>query len=526
MGTFGAKADETTYVTGGAAHMARKAFGLSSLAVIALAAVGLMVFTFLGTATGVAGNATARAFGADLRLNTALSSSSLAGPLPHVQADRNDTIEDASLVRIGEVPAGGGLIQEIGALIVNSKVDLTAGTARASSDTAHVGLLRTAPAAGLPALPLVGGLLGGAPIPAGTPYNRVDIDAIHGIVDLDCDKVASLRTASAKQRLETLTKGSQLLGLSVPDLGINVKVADTLNETLGPDHLAFMRVRIDLAALGLPALPPPLDVLNGNLVEITIYEVKGNNLTTASLTNATVGATVDMLHIRVLDRLTLGVEVDLKVGHAEASLSNCASVPPTTQPPTTTPPTTQPPTLIPPTVFTVDVAKVVESINGVNVITQSGLAAARGQEIEYSLSVFNQSLPGACAINKVVDELPANVTYVSSAGDFGAGVYDAATNTVTWDNLAIPGQIAKRQGLVLRINENAPGGTYVNRFTATGTCGTFTAVAPSVNVAAPTQVLGQRFETPRTGVADTALMVLGGLMLVAALGGTRLITKP
>lgn len=504
--------------------MARKAFGLSSLAVIALAAVGLMVFTFLGTATGVAGNATASAFGADLKLNTAVSSSSLVGPLPRVAADRNQTSDNASLVRIGETPPGGGLIQEIGALIVESKVDLTAGTARASSDTAHVGLLRTTPAGTLPGGGLLGGILGGGnPLPTGQPYNRIDVDAIHGIVDLDCDTISSLRTASAKQRLETLTKGSQLLGLSVPDLGINVKVADTLNETLGPDHMAFMRVRIDLAALGLPALPPPLNVLNGNLVEVTIYEVKGNNLTTASLTNATVSTTVDMLHVRVLDRTTLGVEVDLKVGHAEASLSNCASVPPTTQPPTTTPPTTTPPTI---STFRVDTAKVVESINGAAVITQSGLAAGRGQEVEYSLSVFNQSLPGACSINRVVDELPANTTFVSSAGDFGAGVYDAASHTITWDNLAIPGQIAKRQGLILRINENAPGGTYVNRFTATGTCGTFTAVAPAINVAAPTQVLGTQFrETPRTGVADTALMVLGGLMLVAAIGGTRLISR-
>ncbi|HEX9697692.1 MAG TPA: hypothetical protein VGB64_15425 [Actinomycetota bacterium] len=502
--------------------MARKAFGLSSLAVIALAAVGLMVFTFLGTATGVAGNATAGAFGADLKLNTAVSSTSLVGPLPRVAADRNQTVQNASLVRIGEVPAGGGLIQEIGALIVESKVDLTAGTARASSDTAHVGLLRTTPA-GVPPVPLLGGLLGGGVLPvAGTPYNRIDIDAIHGIVNLDCDTVTSLRTASAKTRLEALTKGSQLLGLSVPDLGVNIKVADTLNETLGPDHLAFMRVRIDLATLGLPALPPPLNVLNGNLVEITIYEVKGSNLTTASLTNATVGATVDMLHVRVLDRTTLGIEVDLRVGHAEASLSNCASVPPTTQPPTTTPPTTTPPTI---STVRVDAAKVVESINGAAVITQTGLAAARGQEIEYSLSVFNQSLPGVCSIDRVVDQLPANTTFVSSAGDFGAGVYDAASHTVTWNNVAIPGQLAKRQGLVIRINEAAPGGTYVNQFTATGTCGTFTAVAPGIDVNAPTQVLGQRFETPRTGVADTALMVLGGLMLVAAIGGTRLIRR-
>ncbi|HVL91025.1 MAG TPA: hypothetical protein VM841_12400 [Actinomycetota bacterium] len=485
--------------------------------------MGLMVFTFLGTATGVAGNATASAFGAQLKINTAVTSSSLVGPIPQAAADRNKTLENASLVRIGETPAGGALIQEIGALIVESKVDLVAGTARASSDTAHVGLLRTTPAGVAPGGVgggLLGGLLGNNVVPGAAPYNRIDVDAIHGIVNLNCNTVTSLRNSSEKHRLETLTKGSQLLGLSIPDLGVNVKVADTLNERLGPDHYAYTRVRIDLAALGLPALPPPLNVLNGNLVEVTIYEVKGTNLTTASLTNATVSTTVDMLRVRVLDRTTLGVEVDLRVGHAEASLSNCGP-PPT--PPTTHTPTTDPPTI---STFHVDASKIVESINGAAVVTQSGLAAARGHEVEYSLNVFNRSLPGACSITRVVDHLPANTTFSSSAGDLGVGVYDAVAHTVTWDNLAIPGQIAKRQGLVLRINENAPGGTYVNRFTATGTCGTFTAVAPAINVAVPIQVLGTQFrETPRTGVADTALMVLGGLMLVAAIGGTRLISR-
>lgn len=497
--------------------MARKAFGLSSLAVIAIAAVGLMVFTFLGTATGVAGSATAGAFGADLKVNTAVSSSSLVGPIPQVTADAATPKADGSLVRIGEVPAGGALIQEIGALIVSSQVDLTAGTSRASSDTAHVGLLRTTPAGGgglpLP-LPLPVPLPGG-----GTPYNRIDVDAIHGIVNLDCSQLASLRTASEVTRLNAITKGSQILGLSIPDLGINAKLFDTLTDNLGSatdDHAAALRVRLDLATLGLPPLPAPLNVLNGNILEVTVYEVKGTNLTTPSLTNATVGASVDMLHIRVLDRTTLGLELDLRIGHAEATLSNC------TTPPTTSPPTTGGPTIIPPTTARVDVAKAVEAINATAVLSQTGLTAARGQEVEYSLTVFNQSLPASCSINRVVDTLPEGMTFVSSAGDLGAGVYDAATNTITWDNLAIPGGAARRQGLLVRINENTAGGTFVNQFTADGSCGTYTAVAPGIDVA-PLRVGGTQFrgETPRTGVADTALLVVGALMVAVAFGGTR-----
>lgn len=500
--------------------MARKAFGLSSLAVIAIAAVGLMVFTFLGTATGVAGSATASAFGADLKVNTAVSSSSLVGPIPKVSADAATPTAEGSLVRIGEVPAGGALIQEIGALIVSSKVDLTAGTSRASSDTAHVGLLRTAPAGGglpLP-LPLPAPLPGG-----GTPYNRIDVDAIHGIVNLDCSQLASLRNASEVTRLNAITKGSQILGLSIPDLGINAKLFDTLTDNLGSttdDHAAALRVRLDLATLGLPALPAPLNVLNGNILEVTLYEVKGTNLTTPSLTNATVGASVTMLHVRVLDRTTLGLELDLRIGHAEATLSNC------TTPPTTQPPTTGGPTIIPPVTARVDVDKAVEAINGTAVLSQTGLKAERRQEVEYSLTVFNQSLPATCSINRVVDTLPEGMTFVSSAGDLGAGVYDAAANTITWDNLAIPGGAARRQGLLVRINDLTAGGTFVNQFTATGSCGTYTAVAPGIDVA-PLRVEGVqiRGETPRTGVADNAWLLAGALMVAAAVGGTRVMRR-
>lgn len=482
-----------------------------------------MAFTFLGSASGIAGNASASAYGARLSLDTALSSTSLVGPLPRAAADRIRVSDDASLARIADIPPGGALVQEIAALLVSSRIDLTDGSATASADTAHIGLLRTAAAGG----GILPGILPGVlPVPAGPAYNRVDIDAIHGIVSLDCDTLSALRTgpggvpASEVTLLNAVTRGSRILSVDVPDLSIAGRLFDTLTDNLGnpaDDHAAAFHFRLDLATLGVP---PPLPALAGRLVEVWLYEVTGNNLRAPSLTNATVGASVDMVHVRVLDRLTLGIEADIRIGHAEASLSNCAAAPP---PPPPTNPTITPP---PPNIF-VNVGKAVEAINGNVVFSQTGLTAGRGQEVEYSLSVFNQSLPATCAITKVVDQLPANTTFVSSAGDFGGGFYNPVDNTVTFDGLAIPGQESRRQGLVLRIDSDAPAGIYVNRFTASGSCGSFLAEAPGISVAgvSTTRVLPRKITTPGTGIADTTMMTLGGLFVAFALGGARLVRR-
>lgn len=515
--------------------MSRRVVGFFSLLVIVLAAIGLMAFTFLGTATGVAGNATSKAFGANVSLDTALSSSNVIGPLPHVVSDKLSTSNEAALVRIADIPPGGALIQEIAALYVQSKVDLTKGTAFASSDTAHVGLLRTArvvpgkvpllpavpavPAVpAIPAVPAVPGV-GGAALPATTFYNRVDLDAVHGVVNLDCTTLAGLRTASEVERLNAITKGSQILRLQVPDLNVDLKLIDTLTDNLGSttdDHAAGLHIRVALDTLGLPPLP----VLGNRIAEIWLYEVKGTNLTSPSLTNATVSASVTMVHAKILDKTTGLLEADIKIGHAEASLSNCGASP--TPTPTVTTTSTNTAT---PDPFIVDTTKVVESINGVVTSTQAGLTASPGQEVEYSLTVFNRSSGPSCAITRVEDTLPSGMTLVSNAGDFGNGTYNQSDGTIVWDNLSIPNGEARRHGIVVRFNNGAPAGRYVNRFTATGTCGTFTAFAPAVEI--PVQVLGVKFgeTTPGTGVADTALWALGALTLVAAAGGVTVLRR-
>lgn len=503
--------------------MSRRVVGFFSLLVIMLAAIGLMAFTFLGTATGVAGNATSKAFGANVSLDTALSSSNVIGPLPQVVSDKLSPSNEAALVRIADIPAGGALIQEIAALYVQSKVDLTKGTASASSDTAHVGLLRTAAVAPgkVPLLPAVPGVpgVGGAALPATTFYNRVDLDAVRGVVNLDCNTLAGLRTASEVERLNAITKGSQILRLQVPDLSVDLKLIDTLTDNLGSttdDYAAGLHIRVALDTLGLPPLP----VLGNRIAEIWLYEVKGTNLTSPSLTNATVSASVTMVHAKILDKTTGLLEADIKIGQAEASLSNCGASP--TPTPTVTTTSTNTAT---PDPFIVDTTKVVESINGVVTSTQSGLTASPGQEVEYSLTVFNRSSGPSCAITRVEDTLPSGMTLVSNAGDFGNGTYNQSDGTIVWDNLSIPNGEARRQGIVVRFNNDAPAGRYVNRFTATGTCGTFTAFAPAVEI--PVQVLGVKFgaTTPGTGVADTALWALGALTLVAAAGGVTVLRR-
>lgn len=510
--------------------MSRRVFGFCSLTAIAVAAVGLMMFTLLGTATGVAGNATASAFGARVSLDTPLTSLALIGPLPRVAADRLNVTASDSLLKIGPLPANGALIDEIAALKVTSDVNLTAGTANATSTTAHVGLLRN-PTSGLPVpvpvpnpggllplpplnLPIVGNLLGPG---QGTSGNAIDLSVVKGIANLNCNTLAGLQGQNEVGLLNAITQGSHIAQVEIQALGINLGVLQDVSDNLGSttdDHAAALHVRLDLGLLGLPAL---------RIVEIWLYEVQGTNLRTPSLTNATVGVSVDMVHVKVLDKATGLLEADVKVGHAEASLSNCGIIPP---PPPPTIPTN--PVVFPPAVDltrNVPVTKAVEGINGVVVASQEGLTARPGQEVEYSITVFNRSV-ALCSVTSVVDQLPSNMSLVSTAGDLGGGRYDPISNTVTWDNLSIPNGEAKRQGIVVRLANNAPNGTYVNRAVADGSCGRFEGVAPGILVR-EAAILGTQFrrETPRTGVSDSAMMIVGGAMLVLAVGSTRFVLR-
>ncbi|MGH2830066.1 MAG: hypothetical protein ACRDJM_06240, partial [Actinomycetota bacterium] len=473
--------------------MSRRVFGFISLTVIAMMAVGLMMFTLLGTATGAAGNASASAYGVRVSLDTPLTSLALIGPLPRVAADKfNVTAKDA-LLKIGEVPAGGALIQEIAALKVESAVNLATGTASGLSETAHIGLIKnpTAP----PLVPggggLLGGILGGLPVIGpllgpgqGTSGNAIDLSAVKGVANLNCNTLASLQGLNEVGLLNAITAGSRIAQVEVQPLDLKLAVVDTLKDSLGnpnDDHAAGFHLRIDLGLLGLPSL---------RVVEIWLYEVQGNNLRTPSLTNSTVGVTVDMVHVKVLDKATGLLEADIKIGHTEASLSNCGAAP-IPNPSVSTPPGV----IIPPAVQTRDVpvTKAIESINGVVIASQEGLTARPGQEIEYSITVFNRSI-SSCAVTSVVDQIPLNMTLVSTAGDLGGGRYDPISNTVIWDGLSIPSGSARRQGIVVRLAANAPNGTYVNRAIADGSCGRFEGIAPGILVREAT-VLGTRFTT-------------------------------
>jgi extracellular elastinolytic metalloproteinase len=85
--------------------------------------------------------------------------------------------------------------------------------------------------------------------------------------------------------------------------------------------------------------------------------------------------------------------------------------------------------------------------------------AAPGDTVEYTISVTNHGdVDDDCEID---DLLPDDLTYVSSSG---AGVYDAATRTVTWDTGTIAPGATRVLTLTARVSSSATiGSTLINR---------------------------------------------------------------
>lgn len=457
---------------------------LVAFATVTTLTIGFLAFGFLRTATSVASSGLARSFGASLELVTATGSSALVAPLPEISADKENPKAEQALVRIADQPAGpASLIDEIAALYVTGSVDVAAETATATADTARVALLETPTAASVASLlgsidltDLVGSI-GRLNLPAAAATEPAILaDALHGVVNLSCRQLdEQLRGMPSLERLQAITQGSIAQQVKIKPLGIDtlsteLPVVGNINKlndndfdrydaTTRKERAAAYHLRVDLPvidALGIKA--------GTRLLEIAIYEVNAENLTAPNLAEATVRASVDMLHVTILDKITGLAELDLKIGHAETSLTNCAQG-----------------------TDDVLVTKLVDSIGGVTTVGQTGLTAKPGDVVAYKLGLTNRS-SRICSVTNIVDQIPTGFTFVSTAGDFGNGVFDARTNRLTWSGVSFgPGPL-KTQTVTLRISPTIPSGIYVNRATATGTCTPATAEAPGIQVLGPITV--------------------------------------
>jgi uncharacterized repeat protein (TIGR01451 family) len=451
---------------------------LLALTTVTTLTIGFLAFGFFGAASSVAEGGLARSFGASVDLTTLTGTSSLIAPLPLVSADKANPEAENALIRIVDQPAGPtSLIDEIAALYVTGRVNVATETAVATSDTARVALLETidTPAA-LPSLDLndVLGLVGSL----GTPKSSVPLssspsivaDALHGIVTLSCPQLETLRTSTSLQRLQAITQGSlaqqvkikPILNLDttnteLPVVGNINKLNVDLGGSSGKERAAAYHLRLDLPAidaLGIKA--------GTRLLEIAIYEVNAENLKAANFKEVTVRTAVDMLHVTVLDKITGLPEVDARVGHAEAALVGCGAAKV-------------------PTSVDVSVVKLVSQIGGLAPTSQTGLTAKPGDDVVYSLQIANHSLE-TCAITQAVDQLPTGFGYVSDSGGLGSGSFDSTTNKITWSGLNIQPGGSATQSINVRLSQTIPSGIYINRVTATGTCGTFNASAPGIEV--------------------------------------------
>lgn len=447
---------------------------------------GFLAFGFFGSATSVAQDGLARSFGAAVDLTLGTSTSSLISPLPLVTADKTTTEAERALVRLADIPAGPtSLIDEIAALYVTGRVDVEKEMAIATSDTARVALLESPDVpAQLPGLNLddllglvgtIGKLQPPAAVPLVSTSPTILADALHGIVTMSCPQLETLRSASTLARLQEITKGSVAQQVKIKGVLDTKDVAlpvlgniNTLNVDLssglpaGKERAAAYNLRIDLPAieaLGIKA--------GTRLLELSIYEVNAENLKAANLREATVRTSVDMLHVTVLDKVTNLLEVDIKVGHAETSLSRCAP---------------------PPSVESVPFDKLVDAIDGVRTVSQIGLTAKPGDVVDYGMPIRNNSTNG-CVITKIVDHLPAGFSPASAnlTNAFGTGVYNAADRTVTWNNMNLRAGQGLTGKLPALLSASIPTGTYFNRAVATGStpsgaCGPFEARAPGIQV--------------------------------------------
>jgi uncharacterized repeat protein (TIGR01451 family) len=445
--------------------------------------MGFLAFGFFGSATSIAQSGFGRSFGASVDLVTGSGTTSLIAPLPSISVDKANPEAEKSLVRIVDQPPGPtSLIDEIAALYVTGRVDVTSEMAVATSDTARVALLETPDVqAALPGLDvndllgLVGTLGKLQAIPAVTSSPSIVADALHGIVTLSCPQLETLRTATTLQRLQAVTQGSLAQQVKIKPLNLDTtntelpvvgninKLNVDLGGTNGKERAAAYHLRVDLPAI------EALGITAGTrLLEIAIYEVNSENLKAANFREVTVRTAVDMLHVTVLDKITGLPEVDVRVGHAEAALTGCGT-----------------PSV--PTSVDVSVVKLVDKIAGIAPTSQTGLTAKPGDEVVYSLRIANTSSE-ACAITQAVDQLPTGFGYVSDSGALGTGSFNSGTNKITWSNLNIQPGGSATQAITVKLSPSIPSGIYVNRVTATGTCGTFNGSAPGIQVLGPITV--------------------------------------
>ena len=99
-------------------------------------------------------------------------------------------------------------------------------------------------------------------------------------------------------------------------------------------------------------------------------------------------------------------------------------------------------------------------------LTKTGPATAKpGDTITYTLSYHNLG-PADATSSKIVDTLPAGVTYVSASN---GGTYSYFTRKVTWNLGTVPAGASGSRTLTVRINTSvAPGSTITNKADYTG----------------------------------------------------------
>lgn len=166
-----------------------------------------------------------------------------------------------------------------------------------------------------------------------------------------------------------------------------------------------------------------------------------------------------------------------------------------------------------------------------------------GQEFTYFVTVTN---PYDCILNnvKVVDTVSTTTGVTYSILSQTPPASSAATNVLTWLDVGpiLPG--ASTELLVkVRVSPDSAGGLFTNHVLATSDCGLDTGQAiVNVNlrgevtinlpkVSGPTQVLGEVFELPATGLLSevlavaAALLIAGGLIMLR-MSRSRMAQKP
>ncbi len=135
--------------------------------------------------------------------------------------------------------------------------------------------------------------------------------------------------------------------------------------------------------------------------------------------------------------------------------------------------------------------------------------AAMNEELTYSLKVTAQCSP--IDFYKVIDTLPANVTYVTGSG----GVYDAGSRTVTFSNISLASSQSVTytfrakvntgtfSATVQHINELVTGTSIPSTWASTSTTSTQWAVSSSQSFSSPNSFYSQELATPSEQVLTT-----------------------